>query len=176
MILTVPVTRRRFVVAAGAAIASAAAGSACAAESLVAPANARVSARPKPGVRTTATGTVRLGLGGSRDGVLQMPAIVPATPMPLMVLLHGAGNAGERMLARLGAAPSDAGLAVLAPDSRGGTWDGIRGGFGVDVEFLDRALAKVFDLVAVDPARLSDRKSTRLNSSHVSESRMPSSA
>ena len=39
-------------------------------------------------------------------------------------------------------------------DSRGQTWDGIRGGFGPDVEFLDRALTRVFDLVAVDPARL----------------------
>ena len=39
-------------------------------------------------------------------------------------------------------------------DSRGQTWDGIRGGFGPDVEFLDRALTKVFELVMVDPARL----------------------
>src|SRR6185369_15482714 len=43
---------------------------------------------------------------------------------------------------------------VLAPDSRGTTWDAIRSGFGEDVEFLNRALAFVFARVTVDPARV----------------------
>src|SRR6185369_13222332 len=43
---------------------------------------------------------------------------------------------------------------VLAPDSRGTTWDAIRSGFGEDVEFLNRALAFVFARLAVDPARV----------------------
>jgi predicted esterase len=43
---------------------------------------------------------------------------------------------------------------VLAPDSRDSTWDAIRGGFGPDVAFIDRALARVFDTVSVDPARI----------------------
>ena len=34
------------------------------------------------------------------------------------------------------------------------TWDAIRGRFGPDVRFLNRALGRVFDLVSVDPARL----------------------
>ena len=51
----------------------------------------------------------------------------------------------------------------------------VYGGMVVDVEedlqFLNRALSNIAS--ATDPL---DRKSTRLNSSHVSESRMPSSA
>jgi predicted esterase len=50
--------------------------------------------------------------------------------------------------------PMDAGLPMLFVDSRGQTWDGIRGGFGPDVDFLDGALEKVFGMVAVDPNRL----------------------
>ena len=74
--------------------------------------------------------------------------------MPLLVLLHGAGGSAERQLLRMGSAPSDAGVAVLAPDSRDQTWDAIRGRFGADIAFLNRALERVFDKVAVDPARV----------------------
>ena len=149
-------TRRGFSALAGGALASAAFGLACTAETRVGSAgNARLRARPKSGVATSVKGTVKLVLGGTRDGVLQLPPVMGPTPLPLVVLLHGAGNTGERMLARLGSAPGEAGVAVLAPDSRGSTWDGIRGAFGADVAFLDRALNKVFDLVNVDPACVS---------------------
>jgi phospholipase/carboxylesterase len=80
--------------------------------------------------------------------------VIPATPMPLLVLLHGAGGSGEGVLRRVGTAPADAGVAVLAPDSRDATWDAIRDTFSDDVAFLDRALERVFATVAVDPSRL----------------------
>jgi predicted esterase len=114
----------------------------------------RISARPKSGVTTNASGTRRLGLAEDRDAVLQLPAVIPTAPMPLLVLLHGAGGSAERQLGRMGTAPSDAGVAVLAPDSRSGTWDAIRGRFGPDVNYINRALERVFELVAVDPARI----------------------
>src|SRR6185312_17238913 len=44
--------------------------------------------------------------------------------------------------------------AVLAPNSRDKTWDAIGGSFGVDVAHLNRALERVFEKVAIDPARL----------------------
>jgi phospholipase/carboxylesterase len=40
------------------------------------------------------------------------------------------------------------------PDSRDATWDGIRGGFGPDVTFIDRALARVFERVPIDSERI----------------------
>ena len=138
------------------AIAGAMVSPACALDSLALQnLDGRVSARPKAGVRTTASGTQRLGLSEDRDAILHMPATIPAAPLPLLVLLHGAGGVADRQLARMGTTPSDAGVAVLAPDSRGGTWDAIRGRFGADVNFLNRALERVFQLVSVDPARIS---------------------
>jgi predicted esterase len=71
-----------------------------------------------------------------------------------MLLLHGAGSTGRRQLGRMIDAINRAGVVVLAPDSRGGTWDAIRGEFSDDVAFIGKALEKAFDAVAVDPARL----------------------
>jgi phospholipase/carboxylesterase len=150
-----PISRRDFVALTGSALTAFAIAPACAMESAADQTFARVTARPKKGIKTTAAGRTRLGLGDARDGVLQMPTVVPDTPIPLLLLFHGASSSGERQLDRFGTIPSDAGVAVLALDSRGPTWDGIMGGaFGPDVAFINRALDKVFGQVAVDPARL----------------------
>jgi phospholipase/carboxylesterase len=45
-------------------------------------------------------------------------------------------------------------MALLAIDARDVTWDRIRGSFGPDVAFLDRAMGHVFDRVHVDPERI----------------------
>ena len=105
---------------------------------------------------TTSLTSGPLGLEpNGRDGVLQIPRRVPRTrPVPLLIFLHGASQNGARMLTRIGPAAEQAGVAVLAPDSRNGTWDAIRGDFGEDVAFLNRALEHVYARLAVDPARL----------------------
>ena len=41
---------------------------------------------------------------------------------------------------------------------------------------IDTLVAEDADIIAIQETKLSDRKSTRLNSSHISRSRMPSSA
>jgi len=149
------ITRRRFGIKAGCALAAAAVADAClGAANTSTAADGRLSARPVNGAVTSLTsGTLGLG-NGDRDGVIQMPSSPASGPMPLLVFLHGATQAGAGMLRRIGPAADAAGIAVLAPDSRGGTWDAIRGGFGEDVAFLDRALAHVFQRLAVDPARV----------------------
>jgi len=149
------ISRREFVALTGSALTALAVAPACAMESFDDQTVTRLTARPKKGIKTTAAGTTRLGLGDARDGVLQMPAVVPDKPMPLLVLFHGASSSGERQLGRFGTIPSDAGVAVLSLDSRGQTWDAImRLGFGPDVRFINLALEKVFGQVLVDPARL----------------------
>jgi phospholipase/carboxylesterase len=100
------------------------------------------------------THPLRLGDGRGRDGLLHVPDTLSPGPVPLMVLLHGAGSTGRRQLDRMIGAINDAGVVVLAPDSRGGTWDAIRGDFRDDVAFIGRALEKTVDAVAVDPERL----------------------
>ena len=70
------------------------------------------------------------------------------------MFLHGATQGGGGMLRRIGPAADQAGVVVVAPDSRATTWDAVGGGFGEDVDFLDRMLEHVFARVAVDPLRV----------------------
>jgi phospholipase/carboxylesterase len=95
-----------------------------------------------------------LGIGKDRDGLLWIPEKA-ARPLPLMLLLHGAGGRGAGLFRRIESFAADAGVAVLAPDSRGATWDVIRDEFGVDVRFIERALEQTFERVEVDRNRLS---------------------
>jgi predicted esterase len=151
------ITRRRFAAITGGLVMCALVGDACRLDGEAAQGNAgRLSARPDKNAKTSAAGEHPLDLdgGSSRGAILQMPATSAVEPLPLMVFLHGAGGSASRLLARLGPSAVDAGVAVLAVDSRAATWDAIRGGFGPDVAFLNRALERVFQTVAVDPARV----------------------
>jgi len=150
---TQAITRRRFGAIAGGAFASLIVGDACSRATSAEAGNGRLSTQPRANVTTSAKDG-RLGLASGRDAILKLPAGIVDTPMPLLVLLHGASGNGEGMLRRLGTAVEEAGIAVLSPDSRDGTWDAIRDEFGPDVAFLDRALARVFETVSIDPARV----------------------
>ncbi len=149
-----PVTRRRFVTLAGGMIGSLAAANACIVSTRTADGkDGRLTARPRSGVSTSLK-SGPLGIGGDRDGVIQMPSAMPAGKMPLLVFLHGATQSGAGTLRRISAAADESGIAVVAPDSRATTWDAIRGEFGEDVAFLDRVLAFVFARLEVDPERV----------------------
>lgn len=115
--------------------------------------------RARPGKPTVEPAPVRglqkLGLGDRRDGLLYVPESYRADrPAPLVVMLHGAGGDADRALAPLLKLADEAGLLLLAPDSRGRTWDLVLGDYGPDVAFLDGALAHVFERYAVDPERI----------------------
>jgi phospholipase/carboxylesterase len=99
-----------------------------------------------------ATGIQPLGLGGERDGVLVVPE--REGPIPLILMLHGAGGTGRRAVRVLGPMAAELGCAVLSPDSRGATWDGVRGAFGPDVRFLERALAEAAARCDLAPGRV----------------------
>jgi phospholipase/carboxylesterase len=94
---------------------------------------------------------------GPADGYLYVPAgYRKETPAPLVLLLHGAGEDARDGLAQLRGQADEAGLILLAPGSRGPTWDLIlnRGRYGPDVAAIDRALGHAFSRCAVDPERL----------------------
>ena len=154
--MSVHISRRRFGVSIGGAFASFALGGACRrASEPRQPDEGRLTARPHTITEASVRGGERaLGLDRARDAILHLPLTPPKTPLPLIVLFHGAGQSAEDVLSRVGAAPDEAGVAVLAPNSRGRSWDAIRGSFGRDVAFINRSLELVFDTVAIDPARL----------------------
>ena len=100
------------------------------------------------------SGRYRLGIGGMRDGAILVPDSAVGRPAPLILALHGAGGVASQMLDLLAGSAEAFGCLVLAPESRASTWDVIRGGFGLDVEFIDAALNHVFGRHPVDPARI----------------------
>lgn len=114
----------------------------------------RLSARPTTDPdRRVRAGTRLLGITNDRDAVLSIPPEAEAgAPIPLLVSLHGAGG-GSDGLGRFRVA-ADRGVAMLVPHSRGPTWDLALGGFGVDVDIIDAALAHTFDQVVIDPRRI----------------------
>jgi phospholipase/carboxylesterase len=121
-------------------------------------AGGRLASRPRePAAGSAPTGLLPLQLSGSdRDGAVYVPPSYRRdSPAPLVLTLHGAGSSGRRSLRRLQTLADAAGLILLAPDSRGTTWDVVRtGAFGPDAEFVDLALDLVFARYAVDPSRL----------------------
>ncbi len=115
----------------------------------------RLQARPEQPQEAGPVGLHPLGLDGACDGLLFVPAgYQPASPAPLVVMLHGAGGNAHHGLAPFLDAADEAGLILLAPDSRRQTWDVLIRGYGADVAFLDRALVQTFRRYAVDSKRL----------------------
>jgi phospholipase/carboxylesterase len=146
-------TRRQFGTIAAGALGSLAFGNACVTTE-VRQRDARLSSRPRADVKTTGSGSSALGLDSGRDGILHLPSKYGGTPLPFLLLLHGAGGSGDGILRRLASFSDEAGMAILSPDSRRSTWDAIGGRFGDDVAFINRALAAAFERVLVDPQRV----------------------
>src|SRR5687767_3737771 len=121
-------SRREFCAISGSAVASFVAGSACRLTGGSEFANfGRLAARPRDGVKTSGSGEIRLGLDHERDAILQLPQSGSSSSgqsrLPLFVMLHGATQSAEDMFWYLGKTHEEAGVAVLAPNSRGTTWD-----------------------------------------------------
>lgn len=117
----------------------------------------RLAARPRFGesFAEAPRGGQELRLDSSRDGLVYVPPTYrPGRPSPLLLMLHGAGGEAQKIL-RPVLAPAEAhGVVVLAPESRGRTWDVILGDYGPDVAFIDRALDQTFARYEIDPARI----------------------
>jgi predicted esterase len=148
-----PVGRREFGLLAGNTILSLALATACKRiGGAIMPSDGRLTARPRAGVKTSATGQIKL----EREAVLQIPKTANDSPLPLLVMLHGATQRADDMFWYLGSAHEQAGVAVLAPNSLDTTWDAIGArSFGEDVDYLNRMLESVFETTAIDPARVS---------------------
>jgi phospholipase/carboxylesterase len=74
--------------------------------------------------------------------------------VPLALTLHGAGGDAKSGISHFLDLADEAGVVLLAPESRDRTWDVLVDGYGPDVAFIDRALELVFDRLALDTRRL----------------------
>jgi predicted esterase len=78
----------------------------------------------------------------------------PAIPMPLVVALHGAGASASGPIDFLGPYAESNGFLLMAPESVGGTWDGVNGIYGPDLATIDAALRATFVRCRVDQRRI----------------------
>src|SRR4051812_33344013 len=117
---------------------------------------ARLGARPSARGAPAPGGFSPLGLSrGSRDGLVYVPAgYSPEKPVRFALMLHGAGGTASGITRNTGDLADATGTLLLAPDSRGDTWDVLMGAFGPDVTFIDDALEQVFARYAIDRSHL----------------------
>ena len=94
-----------------------------------------------------------LGLAPGRDALVRCPSMAGGAA-PLLMLLHGAGGTAAQAMALALDRPEAAGAVLLAPQSRGATWDVIGGTWGPDVRFIGQAMAHVAARTRIDPARV----------------------
>ena len=158
-------SRRSFVLVAGSGLLAAGCGRpAEVATNQPAPASEPDPGRPeamlvsRPGEPTARIdhGLQKLGIGTGRDGFIYVPpTYTPLQASPLLVLMHGAGQSSQEFTrSPLGELFDKDAIVVVIPDSRGPTWDMIYDDYGVDVEFIDRALKFAFTRCRIDPKRV----------------------
>lgn len=110
---------------------------------------------PRPIGGATQTGQHPLGIAQRRDGLVYVPNGYNAgQPAGLVLLLHGAGGNAEHGISLLQPLADEANLILVAPQSRGSTWDVIMSDYGPDVTYIDQALSQTFGRYVVDPARV----------------------
>jgi phospholipase/carboxylesterase len=114
-------------------------------------------ARPSATAPGLAAGEISLVNGA----VAYRPAKPPTGPLPLFILLHGAGGYPQGFLQKTEPLADRLGVILLAPHSVGRTWDLIENmqaeeqpWHGADAQRLDRSLADLFGRAAVDPSRV----------------------
>lgn len=115
-----------------------------------------LQARPRQVSESAPSGLQNLPVGGTRESYVYVPPqYTPAVPMPLVLLLHGAGghaHDGLRILLHLA---DQEGLILVAPASTASTWDIIaKRVYAHDVHLADKALAHVFEHYSIDHQHL----------------------
>ena len=117
----------------------------------------RMSFRPghAPIAPALPPGRHALSFEAGREAVLVVPDGLPQdTPVPLLVMFHGAGGEANRVLPHLVPHARARRFLLLAPQSMFPTWDIVVGGHGPDLQRLDGALAMVASRFRIDPQHL----------------------
>ena len=114
-------------------------------------------AHPSPAGPALAAGEISLANGATA----YRPAKPLAGPLPVLVLLHGAGGYPQGFLQKMEPLADKLGVILVAPHSLDRTWDLIQNmqteeqpWLGGDAHRLDQSLADLFKRSAVDPSHV----------------------
>lgn len=83
------------------------------------------------------------------------PSAAKKAKAPLLLLLHGAGGSGARILRGFTDLAEQSETIIVAPKSVGVTWDAMNGPIGADVVNIDRVLSRISRAYGIDPTRIS---------------------
>lgn len=115
----------------------------------------RLSVHVTPPTQACTPGQHNLGLASGRDGLLFISERAASNPAaPLVVLLHGAGGNARGTIGIMREQAEREGFVLLVPESRDRTWDIIVGGYGPDIEFLNRAMQEAISRCAINSKKL----------------------
>ncbi|HEX2234928.1 MAG TPA: hypothetical protein VHK89_01500 [Actinomycetota bacterium] len=114
---------------------------------------ARLAARPRPAPgRPVEPGLREVSFGRGRTSYLYVPRTYdPTQPAPFVLMLHGAGGNSRKAIGLFLGRADELGAILFAPQSRGPTWDLTLGGYGADVDYIDRSLRRLFGRLSIDP-------------------------
>ena len=90
----------------------------------------------------------------SQPAPASLAALTPVRATATAARPVGAAGSAKRVIDHYRDAADKFGFIILAPDSRERTWDVVRGEFGPDIEFIDRALDRVFTQYTIDTRHL----------------------
>ncbi|HWE06053.1 MAG TPA: PHB depolymerase family esterase [Rhizomicrobium sp.] len=115
----------------------------------------RLTATPAAGGSDLKSGMLPLGFRTERDALLYVPeSSLKLDKAALVISLHGASRSSDRGIEVLRAQADEFGFLLLAPASSRVTWDIINGAGGLDAKFINRAMARVYEMRTIDPARV----------------------
>ena len=114
----------------------------------------RLAVRPGAPSETITPGLYRLHTAATSSLLLVPEGYSLNTPLPLVVALHGAGSEAQGPIDFFGPYAESSHFIVLAPESAGGTWDGVEGIYGPDLVTIDGALRLTFMRCAIDATRI----------------------
>ncbi|MDL2283589.1 esterase [Oxalobacter sp. OttesenSCG-928-P03] len=108
-----------------------------------------------PAKKPLLAGEYRLSLTEERDTLLIVPrGLTLEKPVPLFVMFHGARQSAKNVIPFLADHARRRRFLLLMPQSTGPTWDICMGGYGPDVSRLEKALRRISEHFAIDPAHL----------------------
>lgn len=114
----------------------------------------RLFSRPSATTRTLEPGLHEVVVEGAEITAYLPESAADLASVPLLLFLHGSFRSVHGIQTAFAPMLESAGVMMVAPLSRGDTWDAIHGTFGPDPLRIDRALTWAMSQVPISPSKV----------------------